>query len=273
MKTEFSTEIPQFDKILAENGEDKEIIEEYLRVAGELSVEEFSEKIKELTSVSIDIESVNTSKDDIEIVETTKNAAKDIANNCFGIKVKDKLPTERFHFLDGNISYGSFKIKSFYSAFNGLVFISKQENDVLSLIETFRQVWNIISYSWISYAKESFPCQIGLLCSFSDKNYFSKLNSAFNSHAAFIFYNNYKDRVPLFREQKNSLINHIFSKEDYELFGSTISQIVRSNDIDSGRLGQSFHRAKLTGDFFDIRTYCRNTYGPKGLKFLGDITT
>lgn len=272
MKIEFSTDIPQFDKILADQPNDKLIIEDFLRISHELSLEEIADEMEDV-SLNIDLaESPN--QQDREMIMTSQNAVREIASRYFQTTINRMLSPGSFYFFDGNI-FNAIPQKSFYEPLTGSVFISRQETKEMSLLETYRQVWNTSSHSWITYDQESYPYCIGLSCSIPKEgnNYFSQINDALNSHATYIFYREFMAEIPYFQEKKN-IVNQILSPNDYRILGPVFREIASRNlERTPAQIIQDFHYAKLNGDFFDIRSYCKNTYGPKGLKKLRKFTS
>ncbi|MDD4409156.1 MAG: hypothetical protein PHW52_00710 [Candidatus Pacebacteria bacterium] len=280
MKTEFSTDIPQFDAILAETGEEKFFIEDCLNSVSSMPLEDFFQLMEELSDISVDTE-VAESPDRTcrDMIEAAQSAAKQIASEYFQVDIRKEISPDVFYFFDGGIFDGCSRKMSFYSIFPGKVFMSKQESEAVQLLEIFRQVWNFSSYSWIAFDGSDFPCRSGLSCSIPSRGdqYFSQINDSLNSYATYIFYQRFASSIPWFEEpggKGGNLIRYIFSSKDYDVFGRIFERINHSNsERDPLTIMKDFHRAKLNGDMFDVRGYCKNAYGPKGLKKLGELTS
>lgn len=282
MKTEFSTDLPHFDKILAETWEEKQFIERCLSVSSHLSIEEFSE-LTELTSGTIlNVDSLTeTRKHDSLLIDSAQKSAQVISADYFNVKIEKQLPERNFFFFDGDIfqNHKGKDSKSFYSIFSGAVLVSRQENDLFSYLEIFRQVWSALSHSWITYNGKNFPCRTGFSCDIfgEGKLYFSQINETLNSCATYIFFKNILSRMPCFEEEleeMGDLINDkIFSLNDQKILNNFFGNVYKNNpekrEVD---IIIDFHRAKLSGDFYNIRSYCRNLYGPRWFKKLGRLT-
>ena len=69
------------------------------------------------------------------------------------------------------------------------------------------------------------------------------------------------------------MTRHIFKDSDFEILGTLIPDISKANERDSLKVLKDFHKAKLNGNFFIIRDYCRSTYGSDGVKKVGQATS
>lgn len=281
MKTDFSTDISHFDKILAETGEEKEFIEHCLSLANRFTLEDSAEMWERLSGISINVDSSSpTSPEEEDMIILAEQASRDIAKRCFGVEVRKRLPIEKYYFFDGNIfddPYGK-GIISYYSVFPGMVYLSRRKGEMVTQLEVFRQIWNISSYSWISYDGEDFPSRLGLACNVpsEDNLYFSQINDALNSYATFLFYHDYSGSNPYLTKDSPDQVasRHIFQPFHYQIIGELFPEIAKKSGYsDPLDIVKKFSLAKLDGDFFYIRDCCRTAFGPKGLKKLGRMTS
>jgi len=277
MKTEFSTESPHFDAILAETWEEKDFIEYCLKVASMIPPKDLADIMHNLAGISADIGSISpATPEEIDMVDSAQSAAKEIAHKYFQEDIRKDIPLESFHFFNGDIVTRFRKKRSMYLAYFGSVYLSRQSSEAITFLEVFRQVWNSFSHSWITYDGENFPAKIGLSCSIpkEDNKYFSLVNDMLNSYATNIFYQEFASDYSCFkRSDQEAMTRNIFKDSDFEILGTLIQDIFKANERDSLKVLKDFHKAKLNGNFFVIRDYCRSTYGSDGVRKAGQATS